>query len=112
METTCDHDPIKTAMEERQARERERYQRPNARAASGDRKMSSYITPYLHVLQYALRYYIIFKLIHDSYSLRLILPWSLHHFLFHVFMFLLPLSIRVQSSDYYYYWCGDRKSVV
>ena len=45
METTCDRDPIKTAMEERQARERERYQRPIARAASGDCKMSSYITP-------------------------------------------------------------------
>ena len=45
METTCDHDPIKTAMEERQARERERYHRPIARAASGDCKMSSYITP-------------------------------------------------------------------
>ena len=39
------HLPIKTAMEERQARERERYMRPIARAASGDCKMSSYITP-------------------------------------------------------------------
>ena len=46
METTCDRDPIKTAMEERQARERERYMRPIARAASGDCKMSFYITPY------------------------------------------------------------------
>ena len=45
METTCDRDPIKTAMEERQARERERYHRPIARAAPGDCKMSSYITP-------------------------------------------------------------------
>ena len=46
METTCDRDlPIKTAMEERQARERERYQRPIARAASGDCKMSFLITP-------------------------------------------------------------------
>ena len=33
-------------MEERQARERERYQRPIAHAASGDCKMSFYITPY------------------------------------------------------------------
>ena len=40
------HLPIKTAMEERQARERERYMRPIARAASGDCKMSFYITPY------------------------------------------------------------------
>ena len=40
METTCGHDPIKTAMEERQARERERYQRQTAFAAyrmSGNR---------------------------------------------------------------------------
>ena len=36
------HLPIKTAMEERQARERERYMRPIARAASGDCKMSFY----------------------------------------------------------------------
>ena len=34
------HLPIKTAMEERQARKRERYMRPIARAASGDCKMS------------------------------------------------------------------------
>ena len=45
METTCDRDPIKKAMEERQARERERYMRPIVRAASGDCKMSFYITP-------------------------------------------------------------------
>ena len=37
-------------MEERQARERERYHRPIARAASGDCKMSSYITPYQRAL--------------------------------------------------------------
>ena len=36
------HLPIKTAMEERQARECEMYMRPIARAASGDCKMSFY----------------------------------------------------------------------
>ena len=45
MLTARDHVAVKTAMEERQVRERERYQRPIARAASGDCKMSSYITP-------------------------------------------------------------------
>ena len=45
MVTVRVHLPIKTAMEERQARERERYMRPIARAASGDCKMSFYITP-------------------------------------------------------------------
>ena len=46
MVTVRVHLPIKTAMEERQARERERYMRPIVRAASGDCKMSFYITPY------------------------------------------------------------------
>ena len=46
METTCDHDPIKTAMEERQARERERYQRQTAFAAYRMSGKSSYNTPY------------------------------------------------------------------
>ena len=45
METTCDHDPIKTAMEERQARERERYQRQTAFAAYRMSGKSSYNTP-------------------------------------------------------------------
>ena len=44
------HLPIKTAMEERQARERERYMRPIARAASGDCKMSFYTVSPLNVL--------------------------------------------------------------
>ena len=42
METTCDRDPIKTAMEESQARERERYQRQTAFAAYRMSGKSSY----------------------------------------------------------------------
>ena len=46
METTCDRDPIKTAMEQRQARERERYQRQTAFAAYRMSGKSSCNSPY------------------------------------------------------------------
>ena len=54
--TARDHVAVKTAMEERQARERERYQRQTAFAAYRMSGKSSYNTPYLHkALVYAIR---------------------------------------------------------
>ena len=47
MLTARDHVAVKTAMEERQARERERYQRQTAFAAYRMSGKSSYNTPYL-----------------------------------------------------------------
>ena len=45
METTCDRDPIKTAMKKEQVRERERYRRKTRFSGRFTPKKSSYWTP-------------------------------------------------------------------
>ena len=47
MRTTRAHVPVKTAMEKKQTRERQRYTRTIAPGPSGRWKKSSYLTPYL-----------------------------------------------------------------
>ena len=54
MLTARDHVAVKTATEQRQARERERYQRQTAFAAYRMSGKSSYTTPYLQCCRFLL----------------------------------------------------------